>query len=658
MIDTRTFEVALSYVYEQRAVAKKLTQKLYSLGISVFCDYFENTELAECRIAVQEAYEGFERADFIVLLLSEDYLDRAWGQDERGSTLREISKKKTVVLLCFDDVSVPEGLHMGMDFQNAGDYEVEKLTEDISEKLFGHREIKSTNTDSNPTPQATSLTGEVALSCYDGLVFVIGRDELKFRIRLSRSNAGSVCIYADSLSIRGVALAKGYTSIEQIIGAEFLDYRARAREPSEKEVVVFRDANGFYAAVQVLEVRDSFQGDDFDQLHFRYVIQPDGSDDFSGGCQVESVRIKGFRSFKDVHLSDLGPLVVMIGPNGCGKSNLIRFFEMMRNMVGTRRLASFVGEHGGGDDQLFNGSKETPGIDVEVTLRIGPTDLYDYRFGLMYGNDDRLLMARESYRLRKGVRGETDWNHIESSMGDTEAGLIEAGCKPYPETINSRVAANILQVLGRIGVYQFHDTSRDSGFKKPCDFQDCYGLSADGRNLAAVLFHLQREDRRRYEVICHHIGRVLQEFDRFDLQAVQGKVALRWIPKNAHKTLGSHLTSDGSLRLFALITLLNLPSDMLPTIVFLDEPELGLHPTGVALIGGMIKSLSSKKQVVVATQSPLLINSFELDEVIVLEVDRNGSQIQTLNSEEYKEWLDEGFLPGELWQKDLFGGLS
>ena len=73
-------------------------------------------------------------------------------------------------------------------------------------------------------------------------------------------------------------------------------------------------------------------------------------------ARIESVRIKGFRSLADVELSGLGGVAVMIGANGSGKSNFIRFFEMMSWMLRSRRLGEFVRKHGGADDQLYGGA--------------------------------------------------------------------------------------------------------------------------------------------------------------------------------------------------------------------------------------------------------------------------------------------------------------
>ncbi len=122
------------------------------------------------------------------------------------------------------------------------------------------------------------------------------------------------------------------------------------------------------------------------------------------------------------------------------------------------------------------------------------------------------------------------------------------------------------------------------------------------------------------------------------------------------RSLGAHLTSDGSLRFFALVTLLNLPDEMLPDVLLLDEPELGLHPAAVTLVADMIKSLATERQVIVATQSPLLVDAFDLDEIIVAELRNERTEFHRLDPNDYKQWLAEAFTTGELWQKNLIGG--
>ena len=121
------------------------------------------------------------------------------------------------------------------------------------------------------------------------------------------------------------------------------------------------------------------------------------------------------------------------------------------------------------------------------------------------------------------------------------------------------------------------------------------------------------------------------------------------------KSIGSHLTSDGSLRFFALVTLLNLPAEMLSDVVLLDEPELGLHPAAVALIGDMIKICAEERQVMVATQSPLLVDAFNIDEIIVLELEAGRTNVRRYDEGQFRSWLEE-YTTGELWQKNLLGG--
>ena len=255
-----------------------------------------------------------------------------------------------------------------------------------------------------------------------------------------------------------------------------------------------------------------------------------------------------------------------------------------------------------------------------------------------------------------GIQPEVDWQHLGS--GHDEARIVDVTQGRFnSDTQDTPTAASIiLDVLRDCASYQFHDTSNDSHFKTKWDISDNTYLRSDGGNLAAILYRLEHEDRHRFDLICRHIGRILPGFDRFVIEESYGKVLLRWKAKWSDKTFGAHLTSDGSLRFFALVTLLNLPPEMLPSVILLDEPELGLHPAAIGLVADMIEQLSHDKQVIVATQSPLLVDEFELDEIIVLDLEDGRTKLRKLNADDYKIWLDEDYSPSQLWQKNLLGG--
>ena len=369
---------------------------------------------------------------------------------------------------------------------------------------------------------------------------------------------------------------------------------------------------------------------------------------------LESIRIRGFRSLADVEISDLPRAAVLIGANGSGKSNFIRFFEMLSWMLRSQRLVEFIEKQGGADDQLYGGNRVTPRMEAEIELRTHQ-GRNDYRFTLSYAHPDRFFFSEEAFRFSRNLLPRADWQYLES--GHREAEIVNAAQSgERMHWANQYTAAVIVNLLRNCSVYQFHDTSDTSDFKIRWDAADNNRLRSHGGNLAAVLYRLEREDIKRFNLICRHIGRVLPGFDRFEIEESYGKVLLRWRAKWSDKTFGAHLTSDGSLRFFALVTLLNLPSEMLPDVLLLDEPELGLHPSAVSLVGGMIRALSVDRQVIVATQSPLLVDTFDLDEIFVMDLKDGRTQIRKLSSADYAVWLEDGYSTGQLWWKNLFGG--
>ncbi|MDE2841755.1 MAG: AAA family ATPase [Chloroflexota bacterium] len=373
--------------------------------------------------------------------------------------------------------------------------------------------------------------------------------------------------------------------------------------------------------------------------------------------KIESVKVQGFRSLADVELANIPDAAVLIGPNGSGKSNVFLFLEMLQQMLCHRRLNQFVRRHGGADDQLFGGSSQTPTLSSQVRLKYQQRT-YNYECSLSYIQPDEFSVEQERGLLyseeRAGPVGREilNWGkesgifpidpQNQSNFGTDDSFFYESSKK-------------IRDFLGGWSFHQFHNTGFHSDIKKWHDIEDNVGLNSDGSNLASVLYRLEREDERLYNYICQQISRVLPSFDRFAVGRAYGKAMLRWKAVNYDKPMGAHLTSDGSLRAFALLTLLNLPADMLPSVVFLDEPELGLHPSAISLLGGMIKVLSVQRQVILATQSPLLVDSFDLDQIFVLDLKDGQTKISRPNSEELRDWLEE-YSTGGLWQTNIIGG--
>ncbi len=393
--------------------------------------------------------------------------------------------------------------------------------------------------------------------------------------------------------------------------------------------------------------------------------------------KINSVSIKGFRSLADVELTDLPNVAVMVGANGSGKSNFLRFFEMLHWMMNGDGLGRFVGINGRAQGQLFGASEVTQQISAHVSFGNG-NDSYDYRFGLEYAESDILVFSEESFKFSTNQQilttnsseknsEESNWG-LEETWSNLGGGHSEAKITTYRCENDSYYQSNdgscssecvaakeIVKIFRGSPVYQFHNTSLTSKIKASCYVGDNSSLRHDGSNLSSVLFCLENEYGKHYRSVLRDINQILPGFDRFVIEEKDGMTILNWESLPSGKIFEASQTSDGSLRLFALITLLNLPTKMLPDVIFIDEPELGMHPSAISLVGSIIDVVSQDCQVILATQSPLLVDEFNLDEIIVFDLKDGKTHIRQLESKEYDHWLKE-YSTGQLWQKNVIGG--
>lgn len=370
--------------------------------------------------------------------------------------------------------------------------------------------------------------------------------------------------------------------------------------------------------------------------------------------RIDRFSVKGFRSLKDVGTISFPDLTVIIGSNGAGKSNCIKFFEMLSFMLRSQNLSEFVAKNGGADDQLFMGARKTPQMEAEIRIKT-QLGFNDYKFTLTHAASStggRLMFVDEAFRYSNlDYVGKADWIQLDS--GTFEAGIVDFTQRPDVDQKQRKTARIVVNLLKNCTTYQFHDTSTHSFLKQEWDEDDNRFMRSHGGNLAPILLRLKNEDIKRYKLIIRQIQRVLPSFGDFELEPLRGRIALRWQHKYGDKTIGAHLTSDGSLRLFCLMTLLNLPSDMLPDVLFLDEPELGLHPYAITLVSEMLGEVSQTRQVFVATQSPYLVDCFDLENIIVAELKDGATELKTFDKAAYQRWLKDEYRVSDLWLQNI-----
>jgi predicted ATPase len=355
--------------------------------------------------------------------------------------------------------------------------------------------------------------------------------------------------------------------------------------------------------------------------------------------RLERIEIEGFKSIRQVAL-DLRPLTVLVGANGAGKSNLLSAFELLRHLA-EERLQRYVLESGGAEPLLHFGRKRSSHL--RLSLRV-ESDCYEVQ--LAPSEPDTLFVEEERWwATPAGEQGQEKWG------GASRESHLHSSAQPQ-----SPLARRILERLRSWRTYHFHDTSRSAKVKLTGDIEDNESLRPDASNLAAFLYLLRERHSASYRRIVSTVRLVAPFFSDFRLrpQALNPqKILLEWSAANSETYFSAHALSDGTLRFICLATLLLQPT--LPSLVIIDEPELGLHPYAIQLLADLVQGASQQTQLVLSTQSVTLLDQLQPEDVVVAEQREGESLFRRLEPEELRHWLDEYSL-GELLKKNVLGG--
>jgi predicted ATPase len=360
---------------------------------------------------------------------------------------------------------------------------------------------------------------------------------------------------------------------------------------------------------------------------------------------IDYLTIKGFKSIQNLDHFPLHSLNVLIGGNGVGKSNFVDYFRMLSKMV-EGQFQHWTTQQGGADRILSFGIKNTERVHSFIEF-----DLNGYLFELDSTVEGGFSFANEKIYYDGPCYGKK-W--IPLGSGHKEAELKQR----YELSLKGSEADYCYSSIANWKVFHFHDTSNTSGMKRWGSVQDNNYLRSDASNLAAYLYHLSTVHPQVLEQIRRTIKLAIPVFDDFvfkprELKTQEQQVNLQWRQKTSDYVLWPSQLSDGSIRFICLVTALLQPDP--PSTLVIDEPELGLHPYAITLLGALLRSASKRMQVIVSTQSVALLNEFNIEDLIVVDREDSGTVFKRLNQEDFANWLED-YTIGELWQKNILGG--
>jgi predicted ATPase len=369
---------------------------------------------------------------------------------------------------------------------------------------------------------------------------------------------------------------------------------------------------------------------------------------------IDEISIRGFKSIRELNKFKLNQINVLIGSNGVGKSNFVGFFRLLRQII-DQRLKLTLATDGGASTCLYLGPKVTK--ELWTNIQFGQNG---YEFSLTPTVLNELVFASE-YALYKGpfVSKET---RRSLGSGHSEANLKNMKNNPGFRTEKGSTFY-VYDAVSSWVVYHFHDTSSLAGVRIPGQINDNEILRPSAENLAAFLFRIQQTHPESYNKIRAVVRLAAPFFDDFRLRPIPAspdKIQLEWLQIGSDYPFLASQLSDGTLRFICLATALLQPG--LPRTILFDEPELGLHPYALTLLGSLFHKAVApnpwiKNQIIVSTQSALLLDEFVPEDIVVVERSEGQSVFRRLAPDHLSDWLSDYTL-GELWQKNILGGRS
>jgi len=395
--------------------------------------------------------------------------------------------------------------------------------------------------------------------------------------------------------------------------------------------------------------------------------------------RIESIEIKNYKVFKDVKIEKLSSMSVFLGPNGSGKSTFFDVFGFLSDSL-QNNVTIAINKRGGFSEVFSRGCDiQKDSISFEIKFRNDPQKdksepLITYYLEIK-ANLGKAIIEREILKYRRGSRG-NPWYFLDFSKGEGDAIVNEdeygkEGVKDKRE-FQKLASSDILAIkgLGQFEKFKAISTFRNllekwyvSNFKieagrKISDTGISNHLSVTGDNLAQVTKTMHDYHKDLFDKILKKLPERIPGINNVEASETEdGYILLKFLDENFHEPFISRYVSDGTIKMFAYMILLNDPEPH--PLLCIEEPENYLHPDLLLSLAEEIREYADKGgQVFVSTHSPDFVNGIHIDELYIVEKEKGCSVIKPAKEIPNVNDLSKSNELGWLWRNHYIEGAN
>jgi predicted ATPase len=391
--------------------------------------------------------------------------------------------------------------------------------------------------------------------------------------------------------------------------------------------------------------------------------------------RIETISLKNYKSFRELTVTNMTSLAFFVGANGAGKTTLFDVFGFLRDAL-KNNVRQAVQARGGFRELITRGCGKKDKIEIELQFRmeiVGKSRLVTYRLEI----GERLglpVIEREILRYKRGAYGapfrfldfsrgsgyaitnEEDYTKEDTELTVEQQTLSSAdtlAIKGLGQFARFKAASAFRDLIENWHVSDFHiEAARqlpDTGYAEH--------LSESGDNLPQVAKYMYDYHRKLFDVVLKKMSARVPGVASVQAKDTEdGRIVLQFRDGNFAEPFIGRFVSDGTIKMFAYLLLLNDPKPH--PLLCIEEPENQLYPALLPELAEELREYSRRGgQVFVSSHSRELLNAADANEVFWLS--KNGGYTSVKHASENPQIMAlvaEGDPLGALWSQGFLEG--